>query len=346
MNTPKDAAALPLDSRSWNMQTSLPLMFSSVYGEELAEMADERADIVVLTADLRTSNRTDDFMVRHPDRFIEMGIAEQNMVSFAAGLAACGFVPYVATFAAFLSLMCAEQVRTDLAYPGMRVRMLAHHAGISFGFYGTSHHATEDLAIMRAIEGMTVVCPCDAEATRAVLRETVDYDGPVYIRLGRGREKTVYAAPPSLDRGKFVKLREGTDVTVVATGVAVAEALAAAEQLDGEGISVEVLDSVFVKPFDAMGLLESVSRTGAVLTAEEHTVNGGLGGAAAEVLAEAGVAARFARVGLPPEEYSLIGPPTALWRHYGLSSAGIAAQLRRLLGISAPDSVPGTLRMA
>jgi transketolase len=319
-----------LDPKTWNVATSEPLLYSLVAGEELAAMADERDDVLVLTADLMTSNRTSDFAARHPGRFINVGIAEQNMVSMAAGLATCGYIPYVSTFASFASLLCAEQMRTDLAYPQVPVRVLAHHAGIAMGFYGTSHHAVEDLAITRAMAGMTVVTAADAAAIRAILRATVDLPGPVYIRLGRGREKPVYDAPPALEHGRFVQVRPGTDVTVIATGIGVRASLDAAALLEADGVSVRVLDAVYVKPLDAAAILLAARETQGILTVEEHNVLGGLGGAVAEVLALNGIGTRVAFHGFD-DEYALIAPPTHLYRHYGFTAEGVAGRVRQLL---------------
>lgn len=324
------SSGTPLDEKSWNVDTSLPLMYSLVAGEELADMADERDDILVMTADLMTSNRTGDFAARHPARFVNVGIAEQNMVSMAAGLATCGFVPYVSTFASFASLLCAEQLRTDLAYPGLKVRVLAHHAGISMGFYGTSHHAVEDIAITRSIAGMTVATAADAAATRALLRATVDHDGPVYLRLGRGREKPVYAEPPSVELGRFLTVREGTDATVIATGIGVHAAAEAADRLAEDGLRLRVLDAIFVKPLDRDAVLAAARESGGILVVEEHNVLGGLGGAVAEVLALAGVGTRVRFHGIQ-DEYALIAPPTHLYRHYGFTADGIASRVRELL---------------
>src|SRR3954454_2791332 len=187
------------DPDSWDMAVSYRLARSFVAGEELAAIADADPRIVVLTADLKFSNRTVEFEERHPERFFNVGIGEQNMVTTAAGMATFGLVPYVSTFASFVGLLGAEQMRTDLAYPGLPVRVLAHHAGISLGFYGTSHHATEDLGLLRSMAEMTVVCPCDATATAWALRATVDHDGPVYFRLGRGREPAVYDDQPAAE---------------------------------------------------------------------------------------------------------------------------------------------------
>ncbi len=321
-------APLPTEP-SWDLATSTQLAHSAVAGEVLADMADEDDRIVVLTADLMYSNRTADFQSRHPGRFLNVGIAEQNMVGVAAGLATFGFIPYAATFASFLGLLAAEQLRTDLAYPGLPVRLLAHHAGISLGFYGTSHHATEDLALLRSIVDMTVVCPCDAASTAWALRTTVDLDGPLYFRLGRGREPDVYdeATAADLELGRLARLRDGEDLAIVANGVTVAPSLAAADRLAAEhGLEAAVVDAHTISPFDADGLCRLAARTGRLLVAEEHNVVGGVATACADALVDGGVAGvPLARLGLPADEYALIGPPTALYRHYGLDADGIAA---------------------
>jgi transketolase len=333
------AAAL-LDPKSWNVSTSVSLMHSLVAGEELAEMADDRDDILVLTADLMISNRTGEFADRHPDRFVNVGIAEQNMVSMAAGLATCGYVPYVSTFASFASLLCAEHLRTDLAYPGVPVRVLAHHAGIAMGFYGTSHHAVEDIAITRAIAGMTVVSAADASALRGLLRATVDTPGPVYIRFGRGREKQVYDEPPAFERGRFRTLREGIDATLIATGISVHAALEAADQLAAEGIDLRVLDAAYIKPLDEEAVIAAATETRAIVTSEEHSVIGGLGGAVAEVIASHGLGTRLWRHGIE-DEYALIAPPSHLYRHYGFTGEGLAARVRQALGVEQPATAEG-----
>jgi len=318
------------DSDSWNVATSTPLLYSLVFGEELANMADERDDILVLTADLMTSNRTSDFASRHPDRFYNLGIAEQNMVSVAAGLSTCGYIPYISTFASFASLLCAEQLRTDLAYTKAQVRVIAHHAGISMGFYGTSHHAVEDIAITRSIPGMTVCSAADAAAIRAILRTTVDHDGPVYIRLGRGREREVYASLPDLPFGTFIQARDGTDVTVIATGIGVHAAVGAADALQADGLSVRVLDAAFLKPIDHGAILRAAAETQGILVVEEHSILGGLGGAVAEVLATNGISTRLMLHGIQ-DKYVLIAPPMHLYRYYGFTAEGIIERLRKLL---------------
>ena len=212
-----------------------------------------------------------------------------------------------------------------------------HHAGISLGFYGTSHHATEDLGVLRSIAGMTVVCPCDAAALRAALHQTVDEPGPVYFRLGRGRDPDVYsqrlsAAESAFEVGKLAVLREGGDLAIVANGVTVAAALAAAEQLASEdGAEATVLDAHTVRPFDAETLCRVATETGRLLVAEEHNIFGGVASACADALVDNGVGARLSRLGMPPDEYSLIGPPTHLYRHYRLDAEGILEAARELL---------------
>jgi transketolase len=327
-------APTPTDPASWDMATSERLAHSAVAGEVLAEMADGDERLVVLTADLKYTNRTADFERRHPDRFFNVGIAEQHMVTMAAGMATFGYIPYVATFASFISLLCAEQLRTDLAYPGLPVRMLAHHAGISLGFYGTSHHATEDLGLLRAMAGMTVICPCDATSTARALRTTVDHDGPIYFRLGRGREPSVYEERPERFRvGELTELRAGSDLTIVANGIGVAAALQASERLDQEeGVGAAVLDAHTVRPFDTEGLCGAAARSGRLLVVEEHNVIGGVASACADALVDNGVdGVRMARLGIPVDEHALIGPPTQLYEHYGLTAEGVCVAARPLL---------------
>lgn len=324
----------PSDPHSWDLEDSERLSRSMVAGETLADLADADERIIVLTADLKYSSRTIDFERRHPSRFFNVGIAEQNMMSMAAGMATFGYVPYVATFASYASLLCAEQLRTDLAYPNLPVRVIAHHAGIALGFYGTSHHATEDLGLLRSMANMTVACPCDAASTRRVLADTVDLPGPVYLRLGRGREPDVYPpGAPGLEIGRLGRLRDGDDLTIVANGTAVAPALEAAERLARDRIHAAVLDAHTVRPFDADGLRKAVATSGRLLVAEEHNVIGGVASACADALVDGGVGGtRMIRAGMPADEYALIGPPTVLYRHYGLDAEGLVARARELLG--------------
>ena len=233
-----------------------------VAGDELADLAETDPRIVVLTADLANANRTIDFAQRHPNRFFNMGIAEQNMISVAAGLASTGLIPYVATFAAYVALLGCEQIRTDCAYTGMPVRILGHHSGMSLGFYGTSHHSLEDLAIMRSIADLTVVCAADANQLRAILRASLNCKGAMYIRLGRGRDPEVYGKEPPQNflLGKAVRLREGADLTIITTGSQVHASLAAADALAAAGISTRVVDMHTIKPLDEDEALAAAPR--------------------------------------------------------------------------------------
>jgi transketolase len=302
-----------------------------VAGEELADLADVDDRIVVLTADLASANRLNDFAARHPDRFFNMGIAEKNMISVAAGLASTGLVPFAGTFASFAALLGYEQIRTDCAYPAMPVRILAHHSGMSLGYYGSSHHALEDLAAMRAVADLTVACAADANQLRAMLRASLNLPGALYLRLGRGRDPEVYlVVPEDFAFGRAVRLLDGTDATIIATGSEVHAALGAAEILRTRGVTVRVLDMHTVKPLDEAAILAAASETGAIVTVEEHSVIGGLGGAVAEVLADHAVAIPFLRHGVH-DEYVLIGPPAGLYDHYRLDAPGVATVVGDLL---------------
>jgi transketolase len=304
-----------------------------VAGEELADLAEHDPRIVVLTADLAGANRTVDFADRHPDRFFNVGVAEQNMVSMAAGMASTGLVPFAATFAAYLALLACEQVRTDCAYTGMPVRLLATHSGMSLGYYGTSHHALEDIAITRAIADLTVICAADANQLRAILRHSLEWPGAMYIRLGRGRDPEVYSAvPDELEIGRAIRLRGGNDLTIITTGSEVRACLDAAESLAGAGIEARVLDMHTVSPLDREAVLAAAAETPAILTVEEHNIAGGLGSAVAETLADAGTGTTFRRHGVP-DEHVVIGPPAALYNRYRLDAGGIEAVARELIGV-------------
>ena len=330
-------SAGPVDAESWHLHTLLDQApgFNAL-SDALSELVDEGHPIVVGTADLKYSNGLVSFQRRHPERFVQFGISEQNMVSAAAGMAASGLRPHVATFASFLALLCCEQIRTDIAYTGLPVRLIGHHAGITLGFYGSSHHATEDLAIMRSIAGLDVVAPADPTQLGQALRAYAATDGPVYFRIGRGREPDVYAGTGTVfERGRAIHHGTGSDLTIVATGSMVHPALAGADVLRAEGISVGVIDMHTIKPLDGEAVL-TAARSAHVMTVEEHNIVGGLGAAVAEVMAEEGCAARLHRHGIA-DTYSLIGPPTHLYAHYRLDAEGIAAQARDVL---ATDAAP------
>jgi transketolase len=298
-------------------------------GRVLADLADTDPRIVVGCADLTYVTRLAAFGARHPERFFYYGISERNMLGAAAGLATTGHLPYVCTFACFSAILGYENIRTDFAYPNLPVRVLGTHAGISMGFFGTSHHATEDIAALRAVANLCIVSAADPVATEALLRGTLEHDGPVYFRIGRGREQTVYTDVAQLRLDRPTVLAHGTDVLLVATGVMVQPALAAAAVLAESGISASVLDVHTLKPFPAEAIAGLAAAHAGVLTVEEHTVEGGLGTMTVEALAAAGVGTPVHKHGLR-DEYALVGPPTHLYRYYGLDAGGVATVARRL----------------
>ncbi|GAA2245111.1 transketolase family protein [Herbiconiux moechotypicola] len=296
----------------------------------LLDLVEAGVPVVAGTADLQYSNGLVKFARAHPDRFLQFGISEQNMVSAAAGLATTGHTPFVATFASFLALLCCEQIRMDVAYTKLPVRLIGHHTGIALGFYGTSHHATEDISTMRAIAGLTVVSPADGPQLRAAIRASASWPEPIYFRTSRGRDPQVYADDVEFVFGRGVEHSTGTDVTLIACGTQVHPSLAAAEALRAEGLSVGVIDMPTIKPLDAELVRAASARSALVVTIEEHNVLGGLGAAVAEVMAESPSRARLVRHGIH-DEYSLIAPPTHLYRHYRLDAPGIAEVVREAL---------------
>ncbi|MEB8339627.1 transketolase family protein [Streptomyces endophyticus] len=301
-----------------------------VLGEELAALAEDDPRIVVLTADLGRSNRALDFAARWPDRFFNVGIAEKNMITTAAGMAAAGNIPFAATFGSFAALLCAEQIRTDCAYPDLPVRVVGHHSGMSMGFYGTSHHSLEDIGMMRTIADLTVVSATDANHLRALLRLSLDHPHAMYLRLGRGRDPEVYDRVPELTLGRAHTLRDGNHLTIIATGSEVHPALDAARLLAERGVEARVVDMWTIAPLDREAVLAAARETGAVLTVEEANITGGLGSAVAEVLADTGISTAFRRHGVP-DEHVPVGPPAGLYAHYRLDADGIAAVAEELL---------------
>lgn len=303
-----------------------------IAGAVLADLADDDERIVAACADLKYVTRMSLFEARHPARFFQFGIAERNMLTAAAGMASCGLIPYVATFACFSGILGYEAIRTDHAYPNLPVRVIATHAGIGMGFFGTSHHATEDIAALRAVAGLTILSPADSAGTESLLRSTVELPGPIYFRLGRGRDRRVYDAPPdSYGPGAPPRVaREGSELLLVSTGTMVGECMEAARRLADDGIVPTVLDVHTLKPFDAESVALQAGRHRVVITVEEHNVEGGLGTLVREAVAEAGLTVPVRKHGLR-DEFALIGPPTHLYSHYGLDPAGIATVVSRAL---------------
>lgn len=320
-----------MDAKSWDMVGSLNLSLQLPTGEVLIQLAEQgRDDIVVCTADLGRPTQVINFGRRYPDRYFNFGIAERNMIGAAAGLATTGLLPVISNYSFFLALMGAENIRNDIAYPNLRVRMVGTHSGIAMGFYGTSHHCNEDIGLLRAIAGLTVMAPCDANAIRAALPATIDHDGPIYFRVGRGREAAVYDTPPDWRIGGSHVLRDGKHATVLAIGNLVHASLQAHDILARDGIGLRVVDMYSIRPIDEAAVLAAARDHGVVFSAEEHNVTSGFGSAVAEVLATHGAGARLVRIGMP-DQYSILGPPTHLYRHYGLDGEGVAAVVRHTL---------------
>ena len=299
------------------------------YGNALANLG-EKYDIVVLDADLSKSTKTDTFKKSFPDRFINMGIAEQNMMSTAAGLASCGKVVFASSFAMFAAGRAFEQIRNSICYPNLNVKIGATHAGISVGEDGATHQCLEDIGIMRTIPNMVVINPADDVEARAAVEAAIKHNGPVYLRFGRLAVPVLYdEADYKFEIGKGVLLKEGTDVTIVATGLMVEMALNASEALKAEGINARVINIHTIKPIDREILVKAAKETGAIVTCEEHNIIGGLGSAVAEVLCEE-APVPMERIGVK-DEFGKSGIPSDLFKDYGLTSEAIAEAVKKVI---------------
>ena len=303
----------------------------AAYGKALEELAAQEPNLVVLDADLSGSTMTKGFGAEHPDRFFDMGIAEANMVGVAAGLATCGKKPFVNSFAMFAAGRAWEQVRNSVAYPGLNVKVVGSHGGLSGGEDGATHQCIEDLAIMRAIPNMTVLCPCDGNEMKQAVKALLAYDGPAYLRLGRLAVETVTDQVEGYEFqiGKGVLLRDGQDVTVVAVGMMVQMALTAADILAEEGISVRVIDMHTIKPLDTEILLAAARDTGCIVTSEEANIVGGLGSAVSEYLTSV-CPVPVIRHGVE-DEFGRSGAAQKVLEAYHLTPAGIADKVRQAL---------------
>ncbi len=292
------------------------------YGKALAELAKTRKDVVVLDADLAGSTKTSEFEKVAPERFVEVGIAEQNMIGVAAGLAASGKTVFASTFAVFATGRCWEQIRLAVAYPKNNVKIVSTHCGISVGEDGASHQGLEDISIMRSIPNMVVISPADAYEAYAATMALADYKGPCYMRLGRADFPIITKEGEKFEIGKAKVLREGKDVTLIGTGQMVSACLQAAEELEAKGISAEVINVSTIKPLDTECIRKSVSKTGCAVTAEEHSIIGGLGSAVAEFLSEE-CPAPLTRVGTK-DTFGESGKAELLMEKYGLTAKDIA----------------------
>ncbi len=298
------------------------------YGNALAELGSEHKDLVVLDADLASATKTGVFKKAHPDRFIDCGIAEGNMMGVAAGLAAAGMVPFASTFAMFAAGRAYEQVRNSIGYPHLNVKIGATHAGISVGEDGATHQCNEDIALMRTIPGMTVICPSDDVEAKAAVRAAYEFEGPVYLRFGRLAVPVINDRPDyKFEIGKGVVLREGKDVTIIATGLPVSNCLEAAEKLAADGIEAKVINMHTIKPLDEELVLAAAKETGKVVTVEEHSVIGGLGSAVCDALAEK-APARVLKIGIN-DVFGESGPAVELIKKYGLDADSIYEKIKK-----------------
>ena len=293
----------------------------AAYGEFLLEKGAARRDLVVMDADLSGSTKTKGFAQAYPERFINCGIAEQDLMAEAAGIALSGHVVCASTFAMFATGRAYEIIRNSIGYTHANVKVCATHAGITVGEDGASHQTFEDIALMREIPGMTVVNPADAVSARKLLDEVVDIDGPAYVRLGRSGVPVIYGDDADIKVGKANTVREGTDVTIIATGIMVADALEAADELAAKGVSARVIDMHTIKPIDSDAIIKAAADTGKIVTAEEHSVIGGLGSAVAEVLVQ-NEPVKVAMVG-QKDTFGESGKPDELRAKYGLTKADI-----------------------
>lgn len=300
------------------------------YGKALVALGAENPNIVVLDADLSKSTKTADFAKNYPERFFNMGIAEQNMIGTAAGLAAAGKIPFASTFAVFATGRAFEQIRNSIAYPQLNVKIAATHAGITVGEDGATHQAVEDVAIMRALPHMTVLVPADGEETRQAVYAAAKHQGPVYIRMGRLDVPLLFDRDYHFEIGKANVVREGKDAAIIANGMMVGIALEAAAELSASGIEVSVVNAASVKPLDQETIVRIARECGAVVTAEEHNLIGGLGSAVAEVLAEH-QPTPMVRIGLK-DTFGESGRPLELLEKYGLSKDELVKAVRNVMG--------------
>ena len=301
------------------------------YGKALLEFGAKNENIVVFDADLAEATKTCLFKKEFPERFFDCGIAENNMLSVAAGISTTGKIPFVSTFAMFAAGRSFEQIRNSIGYPHLNVKICATHAGISVGEDGATHQCNEDLALMRTIPGMVVINPSDGVEARAAVEAAINYEGPVYIRFGRLALPIINEEDYKLEIGKAVKLKDGKDVTIVASGMMVAEALEAREILAGEGISASVINVHTIKPLDKETIVNDAKITGAVVVSEEHNIIGGLDSAVAEALAEA-YPVPVVRHGVN-DVYGKSGPAKELIEYYGLNASGIVKKAKEAIAL-------------
>lgn len=301
------------------------------YGEMLAELGAEYPNLVVLDADLATATKTSIFKKVFPERHIDCGIAEGNMIGVAAGLAAAGMIPFASSFAMFLAGRAFEQIRNSVGYPHLNVKLGATHAGVSVGEDGATHQCNEDIALMRTIPGMVVICPSDNIEAKAAVRAAIEHHGPVYLRFSRFATPVFHNEDYSFKIGKGYKLKEGTDLTIIATGLTVYQSLLAAEELEKDGISARVLNYPTIKPLDKDLICQAAKETGKIVTVEEHSIIGGLGSAVCEAVCEC-CPVPVHRIGVE-DVFGMSGSAGDLLKNFGFTSEGIARKIRQILSV-------------
>lgn len=325
--------AKEITGTTWTVYDANTMTQAEIYGTVLCELGEKYPEIVGLSADLAKSTKIGLFGAKFPDRFFNVGIAEQNMFGMAAGLAKSGLLPFVSTMAAFTAMRGLEQVRTDICYQNLNVKIIATHGGVSFGAAGTTHHCTEDIAIMRSLANMTVVVPADGIETAAAVRACINHSGPVYIRIGRGFEPTYYQNEDyGFQIGKAVTIQDGTDITLICCGITVLQAAEAAKILkEQDGLSVRVINMHTLKPLDEDIIVRALNETRRIITFEDHNIYGGLGSAVADVIARSGKGCAFEKVGIP-DCFCVVGYPEDLYCHYKLNCDSIVAKVREVMG--------------
>lgn len=323
---------------TYTMLDATNLSTAEVYGKMLCELGEDHKEIVGLSADLAKSTKIGLFDEKFPDRFFNAGIAEQNMFGMAAGMAKAGLVPFVSTFAIFAAMRALDQVHTDICYQNLNVKIIATHAGLSFGQAGTTHHCTEDIAIMRSMANLKVIVPADGYETAKAVKAAYETEGPVYIRINRGFDQKVYSKEDyDFQLGKAVTLNEGTDITIIACGSCVYQAVEAAKILNEvDGVKARVINMHTIKPIDREAILKAVHDTRRIVTVEDHTIIGGLGSAVAEVIVESGTACGFKKLGIP-DVYSIIGLHEDLMSYYKIDTNGILETVREIMGMDFKD---------
>lgn len=317
---------------TYTAQDSTALATAEIYGKALVELGREHPDVVALTADLAKSTKIGDFQKEFPDRFFNVGIAEQNMFGIAAGMAKAGLVPFLSTFSQFASLRSADQLSTDICYQNINAKVIATHSGTSFGQAGSTHHAISDLAVTRSFPNLTVICPSDGMETYNAVMAAYNTPGPFYIRINRGFDRVLYKDTEyGFEIGKAVTVHEGTDLTIIACGSCVFQAVQAADFLEkADGLKIRVLDMHTIKPIDREAIVKAVMDTRRIITVEDHNVIGGLGSAVAEVVVESGKGCAFKKLGVQ-DKFAPIGLHEDIMADLGIDANGIIAAVREVM---------------